>query len=162
MTTVPNAAPSVSNTDTVDQSLVWVADLLASLDLPPMALDSDDPDDPGTDEAVGAGEASIVDATPEEISQSSQDLSMPEFDYDPEEDGSVLDALFGWIGDLLTSLFGGPKDGEDMADTPVVDPSPDIIPADVAEDLIMNPVEPDQDYLDQLEAELEELELDLL
>lgn len=152
--------------ETVDESLIWVADLLESLDLTPMSLADEDPEEDPAKVDTTAAETAVIDLTPEEISQSSEALTLPEFDYDPEQDGSVLDALFGWIGDLLSSLFGGNDAGDDMAGDPdapadPIDNGPDplLVPADVSADIVMNAVEPDQDYLDQLEEELAALDL---
>lgn len=129
-------------------------------------MELDDADGAQTGPETDQDETSLVDMTAAEIAQTSQEFNLPAFDYDADEDGSVLEALFGWIGDLLTSLFGGSGDGGDMADAPDLpdDPSDDgpdplLIPADVTADTVMNAVEPDQDYLDQLEEELAALEL---
>lgn len=162
MAAIPNTTLSTLASEAPDESLIWVADLLASLDLPPMQLVEDEPEDTGPQTGL-SDEASLVDLTPEEITQDSQELNLPPFEYDAEEDGSVFEAIFGWIGDLINSLFGGgPNSGDGLADQPSDAPAPDMIPADVAEDTIFTALEPDQAYLDALEAELDELEMDLL
>ena len=161
LTALPNLTTPLS---APDDSLIWVADLLASLDLPPIELD--DASGSQTGQETDQDDPGVVDTTAAEIAQTSQELNLPAFDYDPDQDGSVLDALFGWIGDLFSALFGGAGDSDDMAygpdmpDDPSDDgPDPMLIPADVSADTVMNALEPDQDYLDQLEEELAALEL---
>ena len=124
-----------------DESLIWAADLLASLDLP----DSDEEQEEAEEE--DQTEPEVLSAFQEEFGE-----LLSETELEGETD-TFFDALFGWIFEFFEALFGEDEDPETQYASP---------PADVSEDLIFIPLEPDAELLASLEEDDVEEELDLV
>lgn len=125
-----------------DETLLWAADLLASLDLEDIMEDqASDEDDHEGDEAP------VLGAFEEDFGQAFEGTDLE------DETDTFFDALFGWIFDFFAGLFGD----EDEPDTEYASP-----PANVSEDLIFIPIEPDAELLASLEEEEAVEDLDLI
>ncbi len=152
--TLPNELSQVLDThQEIPDARLWMADLLASL-----SDGEAEPSVPAEDESEGEPEATEDGALEASLRTEELESNIPDEDELREtafEGAGFLDALFGWLADLFAAIFGG--DAEDQPETDYAG-----IPADVSEDLVFIPLEPDQDLLDALEEAEAEEDLDLI